>query len=198
MNASDVVVGVASAAELLWIAELQVEHYGYERAAALYRLQAWHEANPNGFLVIRHGGALVGHATMLPLRPAILRALIDGTKGEKDIERDDLFPPAERNAVRSIYIESLIVQPIRLFGVFLMSFNRHIARLAVPRHLEAVYAYPVTAAGRLVIANLRFQRLAPTLYGARYAALARQTAALRKAMHYRVVSEPVGASTSPV
>src|ERR1051325_10521669 len=118
MNANDVVVGVASAAELRWIAELQVRHYGVEKAAALYRLQAWYEANPNGFLVIRDGDELVGQATLLPLKPPMLRALIDGTKGEKDIERGDLFAPRERAAVRSIYIESLILQPFPILGMF--------------------------------------------------------------------------------
>ncbi|HKO56036.1 MAG TPA: hypothetical protein VJ276_09165 [Thermoanaerobaculia bacterium] len=198
MIANDVVVGVASADELRWIAEQEIEHYGGPRAAALYRLEAWYEANPNGFLVVRQGGEPVGHVTMLPLKPPMLRALIEGSKGEKDIERDDIFAPAERAAVRGIYIESLVVQPLRLFGLFIMSFNRQVARLAVPRNVDAIYAYPITAAGRLVIANLHFQRVGPALYAAEYAALAKHTASLRRAMHYRVVSDPVGASTSPV
>ncbi|HEV7923491.1 MAG TPA: hypothetical protein VGR02_22125 [Thermoanaerobaculia bacterium] len=182
MIAHDVVVGVASAAELRWIAQLEVEHYGNEQAAALYRLQMWHAANPNGFLVIRDGAELVGHATMLPLKPPILRALIDGSKGEKDIERDDIFPPGERGAVRNLYIESLIVQPIQLFGAFILSFHRHIARVAVPRHIDALYAYPITAAGRLVIANLQFQQVGPSLHAAKYASLAKKTASLRARM----------------
>ncbi|HKR97877.1 MAG TPA: hypothetical protein VJU79_00045 [Candidatus Dormibacteraeota bacterium] len=172
-------VGVASAAELRCIAELEAEHYGGEQAVALYRLEAWYEANPNGFVVMREKGRVVGHVTMLPLKPAMLGALIDGTKREKDIERDDIFAPCDRASVRGIYIESLIVQPIQLFGAFIMSFNRHVVRLAVPRHVDAIYAYPVTAAGRLVIANLHFQRLGPSLYAAKYRTLARQTAWLR-------------------
>jgi hypothetical protein len=198
MNANEVVVGVASADELRWIAEQELEHYGGPRAVALYRLEAWYEANPNGFLVVRRGGEPVGQITMLPLKPAMLAALIDGSKGEKDIGPDDIFGPEERAAVRGLYIESLIVQPLRLFGLFIMSFNRHVARLAVPRNVEAIYAYPITAAGRLLIANMHFQRVAPTLFAAKYMDLARQTASLRRAMHYRVVSDPVGASTSPV
>lgn len=172
--------GVARKAELRSVMELQIAHYGHERAAALGRLEAWHAANPRAFLVLRDGRDVVGQVTMLPLKPAMLAALVDGSRQESHIEGADLFTPAERGNVRDIYIESMIVPPLRIFGAFIRAFARHLARIAMPRNVEAIYAQPVTPAGRLVIANLRFEPVGPALYAAKYASLAKTTASFRR------------------
>ena len=48
-------IAVAGAADLDWIAGIEIRGYGPMRAVAPARLREWHEANPLGFLIARDG-----------------------------------------------------------------------------------------------------------------------------------------------
>jgi hypothetical protein len=192
----DVTVRTALAGDLPWIAELERRHYGGMRAVAASRIRIWYDANPKGFLVICLEGEPAGHATLLPLRPSIAQDLIDGSKGETDIEAADIYGPEERDRVRTLYVESVIAQPIELFGHFVGGFQHHVADVADPHRLDTIYLCPTTRPGRLIVSNLGFQRIRrpdhalddPPLYAASFAALARRTASFRAAFGLRLAS----------
>ena len=170
-------IDVATADDLPWIAALELRHYGPMRAVAAARLQEWYAANPNGFLVVREHGA---HVTVLPLKPPMLRALMNGSKSENDIRAADIFSPADRKSVRSLYIESIIAEGLEVFGELLRTFNRHVARLAQPEQMEEVVVCPSSRAGDLLVANLGFERSARSpYYVAKYEELVRRTTLLR-------------------
>ncbi len=187
-SASSITIDVADPRDLPWIADLQREHYGPMRAVAPLRLEQWYAANPNAFLVLRDGLERLGHITLLPLRPDALRALIDGEKGENAIEGSDLFGPHERSEVRGVYIESIIIPRLDLFGELVRTFDLHVARIADPNLVEALYVHPLTDAGRLLASNLRFEPLSAdraSILRVDSATLVRRTAVLRKAMGRR-------------
>jgi hypothetical protein len=182
----NVTISVASADDLPWIAALELQRYGPMRAVAAARLHEWYAVNPLGFLVVRDGGERCGHATILPLRPAMLRALVAGTKSENDIRGEDIFAPADRKLVRSLYVESVIAEPMEIFGELVRSFNRHVARLAQPELMEAVYVCPSTPAGDLLVSNLGFRRAGDSaVYVGDYAQLVRWTMAIRSMLGSR-------------
>jgi hypothetical protein len=179
-------IAVASPGDLPWIAEIELRHYGPMRAVAAARLREWHEANPLGFLIARDGGERCGHATILPLKPAMLRALMAGAKGENDIRGEDIVSPLDRSSVRSFYIESVIAESIEVFGEMVRMFNRHVMRLAQPDLLEEVVVCPLTPAGNLLVTNLGFARVAESpFFAANYAELVGRTTTLRSRLGAR-------------
>ncbi|HKS23770.1 MAG TPA: hypothetical protein VJZ76_13295 [Thermoanaerobaculia bacterium] len=172
-----IAISVATADDLPWIAELELRHYGPMRAVAAERLAEWHDANPNGFLIVREHDA---HVTVLPLKPPMLRALMDGSKSENDIRAADIFTPADRKSVRALYIESVIAEGIEVLGALVLTFNRHVMRLAEPEQMEEIVVCPSTRAGDLLVANLGFERSASSPYFvAKYEELVRRTTQLR-------------------
>src|ERR1043166_8613448 len=152
-------------------------------AAARARCRNWHAVNPLGFVTAPNGGERCGHATILPLKPAMLRALMAGAKSENDIGGQDIFSPDDRGSVRSFYIESLIAESNEVFGELVRSFNRHVTRLAQPDLLEEVVVCPATPAGDLLVTNLGFVRAGESpFYVASYAELVRRTTRIRTAL----------------
>lgn len=175
-----IAISLASIDDLPWIAELELRHYGGMRAVSAARLHEWYAVNPHGFLIVRNGGERCGHATILPLKPTMLRALMSGAKSENEIGGDDIFSPADRNCVRSLYVESLIAEPIEILGELVLTFNRHVTRLAQPERMEEVVVCPSTPAGELLAAHLGFKRSAQSpYYIAQYGELVRRTTLIR-------------------
>jgi len=180
-------VDVAAPQDLAWIAALEREHYGPMRAVAQARIEEWYAANPGGFLILRDGTERCGHVTLLPLRPQTIRALLDGSKSENEIEGHDLFGPAERAEVREIYVESVVARPLDLFAELVRTFEQQVARIADPALVEALYLAPLAAEGALLAANLRFQ---PTsrMYRVDRATLIKRTSTLRETLERRRLS----------
>lgn len=173
-------ISVAAAHDLPWIYALELRHYGPMHGVAAARLREWYAANPLGFLVARDGGERCAHVTLLPLKPPFLRALMAGAKSENDIRAGDIFSPADRKQVRSLYIESVIAEHIEVFGELVRTFNRHVTRLAEPERMEEIVVNPSTSAGDLLVANLGFERSPQSpYYVAKYEELVRRTTQLR-------------------
>jgi hypothetical protein len=178
-----IAISVATPEDLPSIADLELRYYGSTHAVAPARLREWYDANPNGFLIVRGHDA---HVTILPLKPPMLRAMMAGSKSENDIRGGDIFPPADRKSVRTLYVESVIVESIEIFGELLRTFNRHVMRLAEPQQMEEVVVCPSTPAGELLVANLGFERSARSPYFvARYGELVRRTTLLRSRLGAR-------------
>jgi hypothetical protein len=182
-------ISVASEDDLPWIYALELRHYGPMYAVAAARLREWYAANPLGFLVARDGGERCAHVTLLPLKPPFLRALMAGAKTENDIRAGDIFSPADRKQVRSLYIESVIAERIEVFGELVRTFNRHVTRLAEPERMEEIVVNLSTPAGDLLVANLGFERSLRSPYCvARYEELVRCTTQLRSRLGGRAMN----------
>ncbi len=172
----------AKATELPWVAQLEADYYK-EHAVPLVTLERWFNTNPCGFFIIRVAGNRVGHATLLPLRDEAIKALVDGKISEKDLRESDLWTPAERDRVRSVYIESIVADSKalkcqvhqRLLVQFLEQLHRLIGCVANPRKIDCLYAYPATPRGVAALDELGFEKLPraessalPTIYARRY------------------------------
>lgn len=178
----------ATASELPWIAELESDYYG-EHAVPLATIQLWFAANSKGFFIIRVAGDRVGHATLLPVHDDAIEALVEGKISEKDLRAGDLWSPAERERVRSVYIESIVADSKvlkcqlhqRLLVEFLKDLHRLISCVANPRKVDRLYAYPATPRGLGALEELGFDKFTratpsnlPPIYAKSYRDLIRQ------------------------
>jgi hypothetical protein len=157
----------ATPADLDWIAWLEIEAYTAEYAVARAKLDEWFCANPCGFSVLTAGGRKVGQVTMLPLRPELLDSFARGTIREQDIDGASLYMPAERELVRNLHVESIIIRPpegssapplkalVYLGGNFIPLFER----VSEPANLENVYALGASGRGESFMRGLGFRRV---------------------------------------
>jgi hypothetical protein len=107
----DCVMVPAAPEDMAWIADLEAQKYG-EGAGLMPLLMAWYNMNPDGFSMIKlRDGSRVGHLDLLPLRPSIMAQFVDGNMTEEEILGDALYTSQERDAIRQIYLESIIVTP---------------------------------------------------------------------------------------
>jgi hypothetical protein len=177
----------ASEQDIKWIANLEREYYG-SQAVPYETMLLWWRTNPKGFYAIRRGGKSVGHATLLPLKPSAVQALVTGLKGEKDLRADDIFPPTERDEARDVYIESVIADTEGLCSAFLRTLRDRISTVANAKNIEFLYAYPATVPGQQFLERLNFEPIPrpgttgdlPLMHAVRYKSLIAQIAAYRK------------------
>jgi hypothetical protein len=152
--------------EIDWIANLEAEVYSSNDAPPKSVLEEWYCSNLNGFSIIRNKeGQKIGHIDILPLRPEALRKLVDGVIVERDIRGNDLYTPAERNLIRSLYIESVVIHPAqgssnaRAVLYLLCSFISLVERLCNPADVENLYAIAATTRGIRFIRHVGFNRI---------------------------------------
>jgi hypothetical protein len=177
----------AAADELDWILRLEIETYSAEYAVARRTLDEWYCANPEGFSVLTMNGEKVGQITLLPLRPALLEGFDQGTILEQEIRGANLYTPAERDLVRDLHVESVILRspegrsmpPLKALVCLGRNFPHLIQRVCEPANLENVYALGASGRGESFMKGLGFSqagsaRLKPGargLYVAKFSAL---------------------------
>jgi hypothetical protein len=152
--------------DIQWIARLEAETYSADDAVPLHVLQEWHEANPDGFSVIRmRNGQKVGHLNLLPVRPATLEKFLQGKILEKEIRGDSLFKSKERAEIRDLYIESIIVLPPKGYSnapaILCVLTNLHslVGRLCDPSQVRKIYAMAASSRGDKLLRRLGFEVL---------------------------------------
>ena len=157
--------------EIGWIAGLEADIYSLADAVPSAVLRAWYGANPSGFFVVRTAnGAKVGHIDLLPLRPGTLAGFVDGTLVERDIGGEALYTPAERDAIRDLYVESIVVQPPQgassapAVRCVLRDFERLVAQVADPTRIRRVYAVAASGSGERLLRRLGFAVLRPAAH----------------------------------
>ncbi len=154
----------ATPEDLDWIARLEIEAYTAEYAVARRKLDEWFCANPCGFSVLTMGGRKMGHITLLPLRPALLDSFARGTIREQDVQGASLYTPAERELVRNLHVESIIIlppegrsaPPLKALVCLGRNFIPLIARVCEPENLENVYALGASGPGESFLRKLGF------------------------------------------
>jgi hypothetical protein len=176
-----------------WIAQLEADVYSKEDAIPRNVLREWYNANPLGFFVIRmNDGQRIGHIDVLPIKPRTLKQFLDGHIVERDIRGDCLYTPEERDLVKDLYIESVIIQPPKGYSgataiVCLLSEFVPIARtICDPYKVDKVYAIAASKAGAKLMGHLGFEirdkgdsrKDAHTLFVARFSKVAENVSKL--------------------
>lgn len=177
----------ATPEDLDWIFRLEIDAYSAQYAVARAKLDEWYCANPEGFSVLTMNGQKIGHITILPLRPALLESFLQGTILEQEIHGASLYTPAERDLVRNLHVESIIVKspqgrstpPLKALMCLGRNFLHLIQRVCEPANLENVYALSASGQGESFIKGVGFKRVGsvqdetkpPGLYVAKFSAL---------------------------
>jgi len=159
----------ASSKEIDWIADLERQVYTHEDAVPKHILKEWYKSNPTGFSVIRMTNSQkIGHIDILPIRPTTLNTFVEGNIVERDIRGDSLYAPGDRESIRDIYVESIIVLPPKGFSKVpamlsvLKSFNGLVERICDPTRLDNVYAIAASTSGERLLRRLGFDLLVPS------------------------------------
>lgn len=146
---------------------MQASAYGAAAVPAAV-LGEWHAANPHAFSVLTapHGD-IVGHLHLLPVRPAPLHAFVEGRIHDFEIRGDGVHRPGEREQVRDLYLESIMVrmEPREArraaLACLLGTVGGMVQEIAEPHVVENVYAIAATEPGRRLLARLGFVLVSP-------------------------------------
>ena len=155
----------ATAEDIDWIASLEAEAYSPEDAVPRSILGEWYDTNPEGFSLVRMNGEKIGHIDILPLRAKALRLFIDGAIIERELRGDSLYTPEEREFIRDLYVESIIIHPLggrsNASGIAVMhllyNFILLTKRMADPDKIENIYAIAASKDGEHFMGKLGFE-----------------------------------------
>jgi hypothetical protein len=153
--------------DLKWTAGLEQRVYSSADAIPLEQFEEWYAINPNGFYLVRkRDGKEVGHLNMLPIKPATMAKFVAGEIGESGIRGDSLYGPAERHAIKELYIESIAIDPSSrprdaALLCMLSQTIKLIAGVAPPQQLESIYAIAASRPGACILRDLGFKVVKP-------------------------------------
>ena len=155
----DCVMVPAAPEDMAWIADLEAQKYG-EAAVSVPLLMTWYSTNPNGFSVIKlRDGSRVGHLDFLPLRSSTMAQFVDGNMTEEEILGDALYTPQERDAIRQIYLESIIVTlsgdaRSQIVRCVIANFLLAVERLCPANNIDTMYGIAATEEGASFVQRL--------------------------------------------
>lgn len=158
-------VDPATPEEIDWITQLEANTYSQD-AVPDHVLKEWYESNPDGFSILRMNGQKIGHLDILPVCPKTLGLFLEGTITEREIRGDSLYPPEEKELVRNLYVESIIVQlppghrsnaSARPVMALLCKFIQLTGRVANPDNIENIYAVAASQEGKGFMKKLGFE-----------------------------------------
>jgi hypothetical protein len=158
-------VNPATPEEIDWITHLEANTYSQDAVPGPV-LKEWYESNPDGFSILRMNGQKIGHLDILPVRPQTLGLFLEGSITEREIRGDSLYTPAEKELVRNLYVESIIIQlppgytsnaSARPVMALLCNFIQLTGRVANPDNIENVYAVAASQAGKGFMKKLGFE-----------------------------------------
>jgi len=153
--------------DLDWIFRLEIDAYSGQYAVARRTLEQWYRSNPDGFSVLTMNGRKIGHITIVPLRPKILKSFVQGTIVEQDIHEDCIYTPGEKHLIKNLYFESIITGfpkghstlPIKALTCLARDFVPVISRICDPTNLENVYALAASERGERFMKRLGFDQV---------------------------------------
>jgi serine/threonine protein kinase len=145
--------------DIAWMGALERKYF---RRAAVPEgvLREWFGANGSGFSVLElRGGRRVGFLNILPIRADTLQKLKRGEIVEKEVGRSMLYREHEREAIRELYIECLLIDEHRPRGLrYLLAHVRKLIReVCIPERVRKLYALAATEEGSRVLRDLGFK-----------------------------------------
>ena len=153
--------------DLDWIFRLELDAYSAPHAVARQTLEGWYARNPDGFSILTMKGRKIGHITIVPLRPEIVKSFVQGTILEQDIRENSLYTPDEKHLIRNLYIESIIIDspqghsslPIKSLTCLARDFVPLVTRVCDPTNLENFYALAASRRGERFMRGLGFDQV---------------------------------------
>jgi len=155
-------IAAAAPEDMAWIAEQEAGRFAGMDVIPEDLLGEWHARNPTGFSLIKTGdGRRVGYVNILPVRPETLELFLAGTIIERQLRAVALYSAAERDAIRYLYVESIVVDlPGRAKAAALQTllegFRSIVERVCDADKLERVYAIAASTPGTLLMKRLGF------------------------------------------
>jgi hypothetical protein len=151
--------------DLDWIFQFEIETYSAIHAVARLTLENWYISNPDGFSILTMNGRKIGHLTIVPLHPRILESFRRGTVLEQDIQADSLYTPGEKQLIKNLYVESIIIDshkgpsvlPIKALTRLAHDFVPLMRRVCDPTNLENIYALAASSRGERFMKRLGFE-----------------------------------------
>jgi hypothetical protein len=163
---ADYVVLQATEEDVAWSADLARRAFrGSDLVPDVIRNE-WHRTNPYTYWVVKKNGREpVGYTILLPLRPNTLKHVEDGDLLERNILGDNIFTPAERDSISSIYIASLVVMNERnncvpkAVAQFMMSCEEVLEKLCHIERLQTIYATAASRGGKRLLERFDFMKI---------------------------------------
>jgi class 3 adenylate cyclase len=170
---TEYVIVPATEDDIRWAARLAQQVYRGDDVIPEPVMLDWYRANPNGFSVMKStDGARFGNLDILPLRPATLARLIEGSLLERHITGDCLYRPNETSKITDLYIESIVcvVDPAKnIFrpnhkaaALVHSEFGPLVRRVCDPRRVKRVLAIAASRNGINLLSRLGFSKLGAT------------------------------------
>ena len=153
--------------DLDWIFQLEIEAFSAQYAVARLTLETWYGSNPDGFSILTVNGRRIGHLTVVPLHANILESFAQGTVLEPDIQADGLYTPAEKQLIKNLYVESIIIDSakgpstlaIKALTRLAHNFVPLMQRVCEPANLENIYALAASGRGESFMKRLGFDEV---------------------------------------
>lgn len=158
---SDYCVDQATREDIVWAASLAARTYGGIDIISELKMLDWWNANPAGFSILFRDGQPIGNLDILPLRKSCLDAFVAGTIIEQKFTGADLQTPNEREQIRDLYVESVVIDgTMNAGGVparhMLEAFPEMVLRVCKPRAVSRVYAISASDEGEQLLNGLGF------------------------------------------
>ncbi|TWT94470.1 hypothetical protein [Stieleria varia] len=157
----------AMESDLVEIAKLQASFYP-DDAVPVELYKEWYDVNQDGFFVIEartidsnglESKELVGHFTLLAIKDDCMELYREGDILETGIRHYNLLSDKEKDSIKSIYIESIIIKKAHrrhaMFCIVRM-LRTMICHFCNPDVVEKVYAMAATQDGEKTLLGLGF------------------------------------------
>jgi hypothetical protein len=152
----------ATVEDIEWIAKTEAKLFEGVDIIPEEILKEWYYANPTGSYVLKtQRMKQVGHIDILPIRPRVLDLFVEGSLIERQIRGDSLYPRAEKNDIKSLYIECVSIclsgraRALALLSLF-SNLIPIISSICSLETLENIYAIAATNQGEQIIKRLGF------------------------------------------
>ncbi len=155
-------IAPAESEDMGWIAEQEAKRFSGIDVIPEALLREWHARNPTGFfLIIAEDGRRAGYINILPVRHETLRLFLDGNIVERQIRADALYSADERELIRELYVESIVVDlsgRARAAALLALAVNfaSMIELICDIDKLGHVYAIAATTPGMNLLRHLGF------------------------------------------
>src|SRR5260370_17171368 len=95
----------ATPEDLDWIFQLEIDAYSAQYAVARRTLEQWYCSNPDGFSILTKNGRKIGHITIVPLRPKILKSFVQGTIVDQYLHQHFIYTPRNKHLIQTLYFQ---------------------------------------------------------------------------------------------
>ncbi|MGH2507495.1 MAG: hypothetical protein ACRDHZ_08855 [Ktedonobacteraceae bacterium] len=154
---------VATINDIEGIYHVMISFWGSLYVPSVKLRQSWYEVNPEIDYVVKQNGIVTGYLTILPLKQEIIKQLMDGEIGTKDIKPDDILPFISGIPLEcwvGIAVKTGVYKPEK-YGIRLIAGARNVLNGMGKRkvHIKRLWAKSETADGIKLCGDLGFESI---------------------------------------